>query len=203
MPQMMPGQKKSFSNFTHSEACQQLGITELTGWTVKSEPIPISDYFRQRLTRLQRFDRVQSEAGKLTLVDAICEEGLTVTQCLKVWKGAYLEREHACGTVDYLVAKRRAYLEDPFACVVQARDDDFERGEGECLLVMQACQWANQRSGRAINTYGIVTNGEGWKFYRLAASGEVSVSLMSGVRNMADLLGQVSAFLRLCEQNLS
>ena len=199
---MIQGQKKSFSNFTHSEACQHLGITELTGWAVKSEPIPISDYFRQRLTRLQRFDRVQSEAGKLTLVDAICEEGLTVTQRLKVWKGAYLAGEHACGTVDYLVAKRRAYLEDPFACVVQARNDDFDRGEDECLLVMQACQWVNQCSGKSINTYGIVTNGEGWKFYRLAASGEVSVSLMSEVGDMANLLGQISAFCKLCERSL-
>ena len=141
--------------------------------------------------------------GKLTLVDAIREEGLLATQRLKVWKGGYLEGEHVCGTVDYLVARRCAYLEDPFACVVQAQNDDFERGEDECMVVMQACQWVNQRSGKAINAYGIVTNGEGWKFYRLAASGKVSVSLMSGVGDMVGLLGQVGAFFDLCKQNIA
>ncbi len=196
-------QQKSFSDFTHKETCQQLGITELTRWTIEAEPTPISDFFRQRLARLQRFDRVQSEVGKLTLVDAICEEGLAATQRLKVWKGAYLEGEHTCGTVDYLIAERRAYLEDPFACVVQAQNDDFERGEAECLVVMQACQRVNRGSGKAIDAYGIVTNGEGWKFYRLATSGQASVSLMSGVGDMAGLLGQVSAFFKLCEQSLS
>lgn len=67
---------------------------------------------------------------------------------------------------------------------------------------MQACQWVNQRSGRAIDAYGIVTNGEGWKFYRLAASGEVSVTLMSAVGETTFLLGQLSAFFELCEQNV-
>lgn len=194
-------QKRSFSGFTHREACKHSSITELKRWTIEAEPIPISGFFQQRLDRLQRFDRVQSDAGKLLLIDALCEEGLQGTR-LKIWKGAYLEGETVCGDVDYLIAKRRAYLEDPFACVVQAKNDNFERGEDQCLVVMRACQWANQQTGRLMDIYGIVTNGEGWKFYQLSASGEVSRSMMSGVGNMADLLGVLRAFFRLCEKNL-
>lgn len=137
------------------------------------------------------------------LIDALCEEGLQGTR-LKIWKGAYLEGENVCGDVDYLIAERRAYLEDPFACVVQAKNDDFERGEDQCLVVMQTCQWANQnqQTGRLMDVYGIVTNGEGWKFYRLTTKGEVSKSLMSAVGNVVSLMGQVRAFFDLCEQSL-
>ncbi len=145
---------------------------------------------------------MQSDDGKLLLIDALCEEGLQGTPRLKIWKGAYLEGENVCGDIDYLIAERHAYLEDPFACVVQANNDDFERGEDQCLVVMQACQWANQQMGKLMDTYGIVTNGEGWKFYRLAASGEVNRLMMSAVGDMADLLGKLGAFFRLCEQNL-
>jgi len=35
--------------------------------------------------------------------------------------------------------------------------------------------------GQAMDIYGIVTNGEGWKFYHLALGGEVSESLLHGI----------------------
>ncbi len=67
---------------------------------------------------------------------------------------------------------------------------------------MRACQWVNQQLGRAMTIYGIVTNGEGWKFYQLAMSGEVSETLLVGVGDMPMLLGRLRVFFGLCEQNL-
>ncbi len=140
------------------------------------------------------------------LIDAICEEGLEGFERLKVWKGAYLEGEQTCGNADYLIAERRGYLEAPFvcvpfACVIEAKKDDFEQGTAQCLVEMQACQWVNQQLGRELTIYGIVTNGEVWKFYRLAA-GAVGESLLHGIGEMSVLLGLLRAFFELCEQNL-
>jgi hypothetical protein len=194
--------KKSFSSFTYKEACKYLGITELKRWTIEAEPVPISDFFRQRLERLQRFDLEDFEISKTLLIDAICEEGLEGTQRLKVWKGAYLEGKDVCGNADYLIAERRAYLEAPFVCVIEAKRDDFQQGAAQCLVEMQACQWTNHQLGKAVDIYGVVTNGEGWKFYRLTLGGEVSESLMSGANEMSLLLGQLRAFFKMCEQNL-
>ncbi len=67
---------------------------------------------------------------------------------------------------------------------------------------MQACQWVNQQMGRSLDTYGMVTNGEGWKFYRLAIAGEVSESLLHGIGDMPVLLGLLRAFFALCSQSL-
>jgi hypothetical protein len=202
MSQATQNRKKSFSSFTYKEAFKYLGITELNRWTIEAEPVPVSDFFRQRLERLQRFDLESLEVSKTLLIDAICEEGLETSQRLKVWKGAYLEGEDVCGNADYLIAERRAYLERPYVCVIEAKKDDFEQGAAQCLVEMKACQWVNQQQGREIDIYGIVTNGEGWKFYRLAVNGGVSESLLTGVGDMSMLLGRLRVFFELCEQNL-
>lgn len=67
---------------------------------------------------------------------------------------------------------------------------------------MQACQWVNQQQGRTIDIYGIVTNGEGWKFYHLAISDEVRESLLYSIGELPSLLGRLRQFFALCQQNL-
>lgn len=202
MTQTTQERKKSFSSFTYKEAFKHLGITELQRWSLSATPVPISDFFRQRLERLQRFDLESLEISKSLLIDAICEEGLEGFDRLKVWKGAYLEGEKVCGNADYLIAERRGYLEAPYVCVIEAKKDDFEQGAAQCLVEMQACQWINQQLGRELIIYGIVTNGEGWKFYKLALDGSVAESLLYGVGEMPILLGILRDFFGLCQQNL-
>jgi hypothetical protein len=202
MTQATQQRKKSFSSFTYKEAFKQLRITALNRWTISAEPVLISDFFRQWLERLQRFDLESFEVSKTLLIDAICEEGLEGFDRLKVWKGAYLEGETTCGNADYLIAERRAYLEGPFVCVIEAKKDDFEQGTAQCLVEMQVCQALNQQLGRVIDVYGVVTNGEGWKFYRLSVAGQVYETLLHGIAEMPQLLGIVRVFFQQCEQNL-
>jgi hypothetical protein len=202
MTQATQQRKKSFSSFTYKEAFKQLEITALNRWTISAEPVQISDFFRQRLERLQRFDLESFEVSKTLLIDAICEEGLEGFDRLKVWKGAYLEGETTCGNADYLIAERRAYLEGPFVCVIEAKKDDFEQGTAQCLVEMQVCQTLNRQLGRVIDVYGVVTNGEGWKFYRLSVAGQVYETLLHGIAEMPQLLGIVRAFFQQCEKNL-
>lgn len=202
MTQATQQRKKPFSSFTYKEAFQYLGITELQRWHLVAEPVPISDFFQQRLSRLQRFDLESLEVSKTLLIDAICEEGLEGFDRLKVWKGAYLEGDTICGNVDYLIAERRAYLEAPFACVIEAKKDNFEQGTAQCLVEMAACQWVNQQLGQRFTSYGIVTNGEGWKFYRLQSNGAIAETLLHGIGDMPMLLGLVRVFFGLCDRNL-
>ena len=163
--------KRSFSSFTYKDAFKQLGIDALRRWNIEAEPIPLSNFFQQRLARLQRFDLESFEVSKTLLIDAICEEGLEGVDQLKIWKGAYLESSDTCGNADYLIAQRRAYLEAPFVCVIEAKKGDFERGTAQCLVEMQACQHTNRQAGMERDIFGVVTNGEGWKFYRLSLHG--------------------------------
>ena len=202
MAQATEDRKKSFSSFNFREACHYLSIEALNPWKLEAQPVPISSFFKQRLDRLNRFDLDDFEVSKTLLIDAICEEGLEETEQLKVWKGAYLEGEDVCGNADYLIAKRRAYLEAPFVCMIEAKRDDFQQGAAQCLVEMKACQWTNQQLGHLTDIYGIVTNGEGWKFYKLETDGAVSESPLHAAGEMPNLLGLLRAFFKLCEQNL-
>lgn len=202
MLQSIQPRKKSFSSFTPPEALRYLGLKKLTPWSFSASPVELSDFFHQRLHRLKRFDLKSFGVSKTLLIDAICEEGLEELPRLKIWKGAYLEDEMTAGNADYLLAEQQDYLEAPFVCVIEAKRDDFEQGTAQCLVEMKACQWTNQQAGRSVEIYGIVTNGEGWKFYRLMTSGEVFETLLHGIGEMSILLGLVREFFKECDRNL-
>ncbi len=60
----------------------------------------------------------------------------------------------------------------------------------------------NRPLGRHVDVLGIVTNGEGWKFYRLQDTGEVWESLLYGIGEMSRLLGILRAVFPQCVPQL-
>ncbi len=169
---------KNFSSFDLPQAFKQLGIERLQSWTLTAEPATPSAFFQERLQRLRRlFDLRNYEESKKLLIDAFCEEALYDTQRLKVWKGAALKANGLNGNVDYLIAENKDYLEGPLLCIVEAKKDDFEQGLAQCLVEMQACQLSNQAADHTIEVFGIVTNGDTWRFYKLTTAGEVYETL--------------------------
>lgn len=195
-------QKNCFS-FNLKEAMKQLNIINLNAWTIDATPIEPSDFFQQRLKRLEAFDLESYERSKELLIDAFCEEAIQSFSTPKIWKGATLEGEATCGNVDYLIAGRKRYLEAPLGCVVEAKKDDFEQGLAQCLVEMQACQWQNSQLGKTINVLGIVTNGSLWQFYQLLSSGQVYETLSYGLNDLPAIFGALHFILQQCEQNLS
>ncbi|WP_416668413.1 hypothetical protein [Egbenema bharatensis] len=191
--------KQKFSGFSVAEAFQHLHLTKLTPWTIEIEAVAPSNFFKQRLEKLQRFDLRASEESKKLLIDAILEEGIEGFNHLKIWKGANLETDTVGGYVDYLVAEDRDYLYTPFLCIMEAKKDDFEQGLAQCLVEMAACQWSNQQIGRAIDIFGIVTNGEGWKFYRLDLAGTVQETNLYSIQTIGVVLGLLRVIFAMCE----
>jgi hypothetical protein len=195
--------KKNFSSFSYAEAFKQLNLTDLIHWEIEATPVEPSAFFQERLKRLEQTFNLQGyEESKKLLIDAICEEAISSTKHLKIWKGAQLESDVAAGYVDYLVAERKRYLDLPLLCIIEAKRDDFEKGLAQCLVEMQACQWQNRQAGHNIDILGIVTNGEGWRFYRLTTTGDVYETPLYSVGDMALLLGRLRYIFKLCEQNL-
>jgi hypothetical protein len=96
------------------------------------------------------FDLHNCEESKKLMIDAICEEALQEFKHLKIWKGAPLSDEETSGYVDYLIAERKAYLEAPFLCIVEAKKDDFEQGLAQCLVEMKACRYSNQQLNQSL-----------------------------------------------------
>jgi hypothetical protein len=194
--------KKKFSSFSLAEAFKQLEIIDLLPWLPTIDPIEPSSFFQQRLERLQCFDLQSYEESKKLLIDAICEEAIQEFQRLKIWKGAVLESDCLTGYADYLVAERKRYLEAPIICIIEAKKDDFEQGLAQCLVEMQACQWINQQINVQAKIYGIVTNGDTWKFYKLDLTGDVYETLPYSISDMPDILGLLRYVFQQCEEVL-
>lgn len=195
--------KKNFSSFTYAEAFKYLGIKQIHPWRFEVIPIEPSAFFHERLRRMTDvFDLQSYEESKKLIIDAVCEEVLQGFKYLKLWKGAPLADENTMGYVDYLMAERKAYLEAPFLCIVEEKKDDFEQGLAQCLPAMKACQYNNQVLGQSLDIYGIVTNGEGWQFYKLTLDGLVYGSRLYAIGNLPQVLGILNFVFGQCEQNL-
>ena len=203
MSQFKKVKKKKFSGYKLQEAFQQLGLSDLLPWDIQAEALSPSDFFNEHLYRLKRhFDLDGYEESKKLLIDALCDEAINRCDRLKIWKGAQLEGDVAAGYVDYLIAERKRYLDTPMLCIIEAKKDDFEQGLAQCLVEMQACQWKNQQANHSIDVMGIVTNGEGWKFYKLIPEGAVYETAAYSIGDLNLLLGRLHSVFQACEQNL-
>jgi hypothetical protein len=194
--------KRSFSSYTLDEALKKLQIEQIEPFIVEFDPLPLSAFFQERLRRLDSFDLKGSERSKELLIDAFCEEAVTRHEQLRIWKAAPLQSEDLIGAVDYLIAPRKAYLDLPLLCVVEAKRDDFVQGMAQCILEMHACQWNNQQTGKVVAVYGIVSNGQGWQFYKLDTNGHLFESTLYSINQPETILGILDYVFTQCEQNL-
>ena len=191
--------KKQFSKIKPREAFKRLGIERLQPWDLIADIQIPSPFFVERMLRLKRFDLRGSEAAKELIIDAIVEEALAELDELKVWKDAPLATDSMAGRLDYLIAQNRDYLEAPYFCLIEAKQDDFTQGMAQCLVGMQACDFNNQAIGQTIIVYGAVSNGEVWRFYRYEPQGVdppiVSESVSFTTGNMGQILGIVRSLV--------
>ncbi|MFN9648627.1 MAG: hypothetical protein ACK58Z_09060 [Pseudanabaena sp.] len=195
--------KKRVSSCDLASAYKQLGIKTLTHWELPDLAMAPSEFFIKRLERLHRnFDLRSYEESKKLLIDAFCEEAMDSIDKLKIWKGGKIESDILIGNADYLIAARQDYLDTPFLCIVEAKRDDFEQGLAQCLVEMQACQWENRQVGKEIDVLGIVTNGQGWIFYKLTLTDKVYETGMYSSDDVAKTLGALRLAFQECENNL-
>jgi hypothetical protein len=200
--------KKGFSKFTRKEVFEYLGITHLLPWDFEVEPIAPSDLFKAHLDRIACFDLEGSEEGKKLIIDAVLTEAIQpFRQTLKIWKGINLEGDIAQGEADYLIAVNKGYFDRPVLCVIEAKRDDFYQGLSQCLIEMKTCQFYNQQTNPentslgSLDLFGIVTNGEAWKYFKLNQNAAYE-TLLHSISDVGDVLGRLHYLLKQCENSL-
>ncbi|HMV49237.1 MAG TPA: hypothetical protein PLD20_10595 [Blastocatellia bacterium] len=107
------------------------------------------------------------------------------------------------GTPDYIIATRSALgktvLELPLVMVVEAKKNDFEQGWGQCLAELVAAQRLNGNATAPV--YGIVTDGELWKFGKLAEDSFVSNIEGCTINNLGRLFGSLDFIFQSASNN--
>lgn len=197
-----PKQKRNYAAFTLKEAMKLIPAEQFTRWQLPSSPRPPSDFFLEDLRRLEAFDLKSSEQAKTLLIDALLAETVPQHPRLKIWKAATISTDTLTGLADYVMAPRRAYLETPLLCVAEAKKDDFEQGAAQCVAGMVACQWSNRQDNHEIDIYGIVSNGQGWQFYKLTLAGEIFETGQFGIEDLPGVLGALDYLCAECAKNV-
>jgi hypothetical protein len=195
--------KRSYSGLTASEAFALIGRGRLSAWEISVPPRAPSPTLIEVLRRLNSFMVMASEAGKELLIDALLAEIVPLYPSLRVWKGETLEIDTLIGSADYLIAPFLDYLSTPLLCAVEAKRDDFEAGEVQCMAEMYACRRKNEAVGLHIDVFGIVSNGQGWVFYRWNANDtEFGRTALFGINALPDLLSALDSICAACDAQL-
>lgn len=195
-------QKRNFSSFSIDESFREVGIRKVLEWKFDYAPLELSDFFRERLRRLKKFDVSRSEDAKKLIIDAFFEEALQPFKGLKMWKSVPLNSDTLTGVVDYFVTEDIDILAEPYLCVVEAKKDDFEQGLAQCLVEMKAARWKNEQVEKLIDVFGVVSNGELWEFYQLTKDNKLYGSQSYIASDAEKVLGVLDYILRECEKNL-
>ena len=198
-----PATKRNYSTIKLEEVMQLIGRDTLVLWHIEALPRLPSDALETHLQRLSVFDLESSEQAKTLLIDALFAEIVQDHPTLKIWKSAILNTDTLSGVADYLIAPRRIYLATPLLCVTEAKRDDFEKGRTQCVAEMYACAWNNRQRGHETDVFGIVSNGQGWRFYRLATSGDAYETDFYFTSEMPKLLGALDYVCAECEKHVS
>jgi hypothetical protein len=194
--------KHNFGALKLEQAMQLIGRETLIHWQPSVPPRQPGEALQTHLRRLEVFDLESSEQAKILLIDALFAEIVADQPKLKIWKAETIETDTLIGVADYLIAPRRAYLATPLLCVAEAKRDDFEKGRIQCLGEMYACQWTNRQHALEIDIFGIVSNGQGWRFYKLTIAGDVYETDLFALGDMATLLGILDYVCCECAQNV-
>jgi len=89
---------------------------------------------------------------------------------LNIWTEKFIKADEILqGKPDYLISpldrKQYEILSLPIVVIVEAKQENFTAGWGQCLAEMIACQKLNKQKN--INIYGIVATGQYWEFGKL------------------------------------
>ncbi len=194
--------KRKYSALTLRDAMQLIPAVEFTAWELNVPPRLPSELLPEILHRLEAFDLENSELAKTLLMDALFGEIVSNYPKLKIWKAAALETDTLTGVADYLITPRRAYLATPLLCVAEAKRDDFVQGRAQCVAEMTACFWNNLQEGYEREVFGIVSNGQGWQFYKLTPQKEVFETRLFAIGDLPELLGILDYVCSECAKSL-
>ncbi len=199
----------SYSEFkTIGTVLQEFQVHYSEAEFVEPMSFSVTDYFRTDLNLMMREGVVDNSEF------AICEN-LIYPVLKEVWKQYrqhFILWSHQALTFDnklsgfpeYILAKRsplgKVVFDKPYLLLVEAKQDNFEAGWAQCLAEMIAAQRLNQTS---ITIFGIVSNGDRWRFGKLEADVFTRNITFYSIQNLDALFAAVHYLFQQCEVQLA
>ncbi|MGA1265308.1 MAG: hypothetical protein ACO331_15620 [Prochlorothrix sp.] len=171
-------------------------------------PFPISEYFQEDL-QLTLTDGVvdNSEAAICeNLVYPVLKEVWKAYRShLLIWSQQFLQCDEVLsGFPEYIIARRsplgKVVFDQPYLILVEAKQDNFDAGWGQCLAEMVAADRLN--AGESWTIFGLVTNGDRWQFAKLEGQQFVRHRQFYSLQNLEELFAILNRVFQTCEQQL-
>lgn len=133
-----------------------------------------SEWLQQALSMAKRMPLTNEKSKSERIISPILSEiALQYESQITLFSGEDLpvdaERDLS-GECDFFFAKhpKKNVMQAPIITLVEAKDEDFEYGQAQCIAQMYAAQRFNLQEGRDISyIYGCAVTGGEWKFLRL------------------------------------
>lgn len=162
----------TFSEFKSlSSALKALQVVGYEQRFIQVLPHQPSDTLRRHLDLVSSLGFARSEAAVLQglIFPILLEVWGHFGTMVKIWAEPSFGTEDLIGTPDYLIVRTdrpgQILLAPPYGVIVEAKQEKFDEGWGQCLAAMVAAQRLNQQPDLVV--YGIVTTGVVWQFGRL------------------------------------
>ncbi|NEP82312.1 MAG: hypothetical protein F6K39_31700 [Okeania sp. SIO3B3] len=168
----------------------------------------IPDYFKNDIEIVMREGIVDNSEF------AICEN-LIYPVLKEVWKSYYskltlwshqslIYNNNLSGFPEYILAKRsplgKVIFDKPYLLLVEAKQDKFDEGWGQCLAEMVAAQKLNENPEMVV--FGIVSNGKIWQFGKLTANTFTKNLTFYTFQDLDKLFAVVNYIFQQCELQL-
>ncbi len=170
--------------------------------------VPAQEALRERIgVVLEEGLHRPSEAARCEMLIApvLYDIWLHYRKKFKLWSHTPLEYDSTLvGTPDYLIAKESEYgfavVGSPILVAVEAKQDDFEYGWGQCAAEMLASQKLNSET---TTVFGIVTNGEIWQFGKLEDTTLTQEIASHSINDLDKLFAALSYIMEECSKQVT
>jgi hypothetical protein len=179
-----------------------------TNFVLETE-FPVKDDFKSELDLLFTDGVIDNSES------AICEN-LIYPVLKEVWKfyrskltlwshQTLIYDEDLSGIPDYIVTQRNPLativFDKPYFLAVEAKQDKFEEGWGQCLAEMIAVQRINDDLEKTV--FGIVSNGKVWQFGKLNADIFTRSRNLYTIEELDKLFAAVNYIFQQCELQIN
>lgn len=199
----------SFSNYKNiSAVLQEFQITYLETDFILETKFKVPEYFKNDIQIVMREGIVDNSEF------AICEN-LIYPVLKEIWKSycskltlwshqSLIYNDKLSGFPEYILAKRsslgKVIFDKPYLLLVEAKQDKFDEGWGQCLAEMVAAQKLNENPELVV--FGIVSNGKIWQFGKLTGETFTKNITFYSFQDLDKLFAVVNYIFQQCELQL-
>lgn len=165
----------SYSKFKKYRDLDPLGLNiKIENLHLKPNPITPSDWLETTIQKNLDLPKASEKAKCEFFITPILSEIVDNNKSkITYFSGYEFDVEKTLGLVgrcDYLITcvPNSPMIQAPVLSVVEAKDDNFEKGNPQCIAQMRAVQIFNAREGKPTPVvYGASSYGLAWQFIRL------------------------------------